>query len=140
MPGFSKDERLYLKNDISLLFERGDKWHTYPIRVLLKTEKKELGPSEVRMLVSVSKRNFKKAVDRNRLKRQLREAYRLNKHILYQPLFDQPSENAPIKIHIGLIYTPKVKEPWELIEKKVIRCLNEISQKIFQLNEQIINA
>ena len=136
MPGFSKSERLYLKKDISTLFEKGEKWHNYPIRTLLNIESGQEGTSEVCMLVSVSKRNFKKAVDRNRLKRQIREAYRLNKHILYQPIYDPSSESAPIKVHIGLIYTSKVKEPWELIEKKVIRCLHEINQKTIQVDEK----
>jgi len=138
VPGFSKSERLYLKKDISTLFEKGEKWHHYPIRTLLNIEP-GTEVSEVCMLVSVSKRNFKKAVDRNRLKRQIREAYRLNKHILYQPIYDPSSESAPIKVHIGLIYTSKVKEPWELIEKKVIRCLHEVNQKTILINEKKSN-
>ena len=54
----------------------------FPIRmVYMKTDRNEGDPA-AKMLVSVSKRHFKRAVKRNRVKRQIREAYRYNKHIL----------------------------------------------------------
>jgi ribonuclease P protein component len=128
---FTKSERLHLKKDIAVLFEEGEKSVSYPIRTILKVQKENVTGTEVAMLVSVSKRNFKKAVDRNRIKRQIREAYRQNKEILYSRISDRLSENEPIKIHIGLIYTAKIKEPWDLIERKVVRSLLEISEKLF---------
>ncbi len=81
------------------------------------------------MLVSVAKRNFKHATDRNRLKRQIREAYRLNKEILFSHLNDRPSENGSIQIHIGFIYTAKTMESWEVIRKRMARLLHEIAEK-----------
>ncbi len=131
MARFTKSERLHLKKDIAVLFEEGEKSVSYPIRTILKVQKENVTGTEVAMLVSVSKRNFKKAVDRNRIKRQIREAYRQNKEILYSRISDRLSENEPIKIHIGLIYTAKIKEPWDLIERKVVRSLLEISEKLF---------
>ena len=74
-----KEERLCSHKALEELFEGSNRSIlAYPIRaVFQKTE--ETG---IRIMVSVSKRFFKRAVKRNRIKRQLREAYRLNKHIL----------------------------------------------------------
>lgn len=75
--GYSKEEKLKHKKEISFLFEKG-KWKTYGnIRVLSVKDESLLNQ---KVGVSVSKRNFKKAVERNRIKRLLREAYRLNKN------------------------------------------------------------
>jgi len=129
LPTLSKSERLCLKKDIGLLFEEGEKWHGYPFRVLLRKENSESENSSASMLVSVAKRNFKHATDRNRLKRQIREAYRLNKEILFSHLNNRPSENGSIQIHIGFIYTAKTMESWEVIRKRMVRLLQEIVEK-----------
>lgn len=75
---FSKNDRLKNKRHIDLLFSEGQSIMVYPLRLIYipipYSTKKEL-----KVGVSVSKRLFKKAVDRNRLKRLMRECYRLNK-------------------------------------------------------------
>lgn len=73
---FPRKEKLKHKNDISLLFEKG-KWKTCGNIRIISLQKEDLNGHKVG--VSVSKKFFKKAVDRNRIKRLLREAYRLNK-------------------------------------------------------------
>lgn len=74
--GYPKVEKLKQKKEISLLFEKG-KWQTCGnLRLIFL---KENLSSQLQFGVSVSKRFYKKAVDRNRIKRLLREAYRLNK-------------------------------------------------------------
>ena len=74
-----KEERLCSRKALEKLFEGSNKSiMAYPIRVVFQ-QTEETG---TRIMVSVSKRFFKRAVKRNRIKRQLREAYRLNKHIL----------------------------------------------------------
>ncbi|MBD8083234.1 ribonuclease P protein component [Chryseobacterium caseinilyticum] len=79
-------EKLKGKNDISLLFEKG-KWRTYGnLRIIILKNKETQPISELKFGVSVSKRYFKKAVDRNRFKRLLRECFRLNKD-LYKEAF-----------------------------------------------------
>lgn len=74
-------EKLKSKKSIELLFSEGKSVSKYPLRLVYADniiEKEEL----IKFGVSVSKKYFKKAVDRNRLKRILRECYRLNKHLL----------------------------------------------------------
>ncbi len=103
-------EKLKHKNDISLLFEKG-KWKTHQkLRLAylpLEEEKRKIG-------VSVSKRYFKKAVDRNRIKRLLREVYRLNK-----PLFTETfGENV-----LAMLFwiSPKKPSHYKEVETLFIR-------------------
>lgn len=89
--GFPKTEKLKQKKDLDLLFAKG-KWMTCgSLRIIsIKTEDTEsLYP---KVGVSVSKKFFKKAVHRNRIKRLLREAYRLNK-ALFVEAFGSNSHN-----------------------------------------------
>ena len=74
--GYPKEEKLKQKKEISLLFEKG-KWQTCGnLRIIFLAENLT---ENLQFGVSVSKRFYKKAVDRNRIKRLLREAFRLNK-------------------------------------------------------------
>ena len=80
-----KEERLKSRKLISKLYEEGSSIKNFPLRmVYLQTAHTSKFPCQV--AVSVSKRNFKLAVDRNRLKRLLRETYRLQKEIVYNNL------------------------------------------------------
>ena len=83
-PTFKKEERIVSNLLIETLFEKGNSRSltAYPLRaVYLRTEHRE-GCAPVQLLISVPKKKFKHAVDRNRVKRQIREAYRKNKAIL----------------------------------------------------------
>lgn len=90
-----KSERLCSKKIIEALFEGGHKsMSAYPIRAVFMSHDQPTDPTKgettnhipAQVMISVSKRHFKHAVDRNRVKRQLREAYRLNKHIITDSL------------------------------------------------------
>ena len=83
-----KEERLKSKKLIGKLYEEGKTIKVFPLRmVYVQTEHTSKFPAQVG--VSVPKRNFKKAVDRNRIKRLLRETYRKEKHTIYEAV-DKP--------------------------------------------------
>jgi ribonuclease P protein component len=78
---YPKSEKLKSKNTIDLLFSEGKSVSKYPLR-LVYVPLDEAMESPIKFGVSVSKKYFKKAVDRNYFKRILRESYRLNKDLL----------------------------------------------------------
>ena len=79
---FPKKEKLKSKKDIGLLFSKGKAITIFPIRLLFVELKDPKDDMPFKVGVSVSKRLFKRAVDRNLIKRRMREAYRLNKSLL----------------------------------------------------------
>ncbi len=81
-------ERLKSKTTIDLLFSEGKSVSKYPLRLVFAPIALEEG-EQLKMGVSVSKKHFKKAVDRNYFKRVLRETYRLNKQLLLENM-DKP--------------------------------------------------
>ena len=114
---YNKEERLKKKKLISQLFNEGKSITIFPVKlVYLETEHE--GHYKVQAGVSVAKRNFKKAVDRNKIKRLLREAYRKNKFLIYN------SEHT--KKHIFMfIYLGKKEMNYNLMEEKMITLLNK---------------
>ncbi|QYJ69012.1 ribonuclease P protein component [Flavobacterium litorale] len=79
---YPKHEKLKSKTTIDRLFTEGKTVAKYPLRLVYVPITHIKGGGTLQMGVSVSKKHFKKAVDRNYFKRVLRETYRLNKHIL----------------------------------------------------------
>ena len=78
---FPKAEHLTSRREIEALFSKGSMAaYKFPLRAIFHISNSESVP--VKVLISVSKRHFKHAVDRNRAKRQIREAYRLHKQVL----------------------------------------------------------
>ncbi|TPG62252.1 ribonuclease P protein component [Hymenobacter nivis] len=117
---FPKEEHLCRKKLIDELFgKQSSSFGVYPLRIVwLPSEGPTGAPPQV--LISVSKRGFKRAVDRNRLKRLIREAYRLNK---YQ-LLEHPGGH-PVGV-LGIIYTGKEKSALPLVEKKLISAFHRL--------------
>ena len=123
---FTKSERLHSRKLIGELFKGGNTFFKFPFKVIWLHKEMD-GDAGVQMLVSVSKRNFKKAVDRNKVKRLVREAYRKQKYRLYE------SESLTDKqLLIGLIYTGKAILEYAEIERKIILIL----QRLIEQDEQ----
>jgi ribonuclease P protein component len=118
MGGFSlgKNERLSKEIWIQELFKKGSSFYFYPFKVLFLPHP-DPGSTVNEVLFSVSKRQFKRAVDRNSIKRRLREAYRLNKSAL----------SPPRKWLIAYIYTAKTILPSETFQHKVLGTIQKIS-------------
>lgn len=108
---FGKEEKLCSDKDIDLLYKTGHSFLCHPI-VIYHLPQSHLSISKV--LVSVSKKKFKRAVDRNLLKRRMREAYRLNKSILNVPSF------------LGFVYVGNEPTTYQIIEKAIIQGLNKM--------------
>ncbi|MDR2843208.1 MAG: ribonuclease P protein component, partial [Candidatus Symbiothrix sp.] len=85
---FSKAERISIQREIDRLFNEGSAFTVYPLRVLY-LETKPLSGVSASILISVPKKRFKRAVQRNRIKRLVRETYRKNKHSLLASLQTQ---------------------------------------------------
>lgn len=117
---FPKEEHLCRKKLIEELFgKQSSSFGVYPLRIVwVKSEAPSAAPPQV--LISVSKRTFKRAVDRNRLKRLIREAYRLNKY----RLLEQP--NGHQVALLGIIFTGKEKSPLALVERKLISAIHRL--------------
>lgn len=124
-----KAERQHRRTIIGKLFESGSKsMSAFPLRVVyMPIEKEEEAPC-VSMLVSVPKRYFKRAVKRNRVKRQVREAYRLNKHVLIDMLADKPYGMV-----VAFIWLDKEMRSTEEVIRKVKILLSRIAEKESQV-------
>jgi ribonuclease P protein component len=126
MEGFTlqKDERLCSQKLIGKLFTSGESFLSYPLKVVFL--KNEL-PAEHPALVAftVSKRNFKRAVKRNLLKRRMREAYRLNKPAFYAEI---AAKNASIALMF--VFVGKDIIEYATIEKAMISALKKVVAKI----------
>ena len=83
---FCKEERLCRKGGFEELLSSGYSFVSYPLRVVIRLYPRGEKDFPARIAVSVSKRRFKRAVKRNRVKRLIRETYRLNKNVLYSSI------------------------------------------------------
>lgn len=119
-----KPERLSRKKIIEKLFAGGSRsFSIFPLRVVwLPVEELDVQAS---LLVSVSKRRFKRAVKRNRVKRQIREAYRLNK----QPLLEALAEKD-LRLALAFIYLSDELTDSAVIAEKMKIVLARIVEKV----------
>lgn len=122
-----KQERLSGHKQIDALFGGGSQSVTvYPIRAVYRLSACSEGQPPVRLLVSVPKRHFKHAVDRNRVKRQLREAYRLQKQVLHEAM--QAHEGQ--ELLLAFIWLSDQHEETTRIMRRTGTLLQRISERL----------
>lgn len=117
---YPKNEKLKSKRTIDLLFSEGKSVSKYPLRLVFVEN-----PSEeelIKMGVSVSKKYFKHAVDRNYFKRVLRECYRLNKHVL--------TENIEKPYAFMFFYQSKDRLTYQEINEKTIQLFKKFLENV----------
>ena len=119
-----KNERVSGKKELDCLFEQGDAFISYPLRIVY-VKQKPLSEPTVAILVSVPKKKFKRAVQRNRMKRLIREAYRLNKTALIR--YCQEKESSLL---IAFLYIGNEMCQWKEMEAAMQKSLDTLKEKI----------
>lgn len=118
-----KNERICRKKVIGEMFSgAAHSFSIFPLRVVYLPVADQ--PCHAAILVSVSKRKFKRAVKRNRVKRQVREAYRLNKELLLTPL-----QASGQKVAVAFIYLSDKLLPSSLIEERMKAALSRVAER-----------
>lgn len=120
---FGKEKRLSGRKTIDALFANGDSGFVYPLRFLFAATENET--PGVAVLVSVPKKNHKKAVARNLLKRRIREAFRTQNTEL-----ESLADGRGMKINIALLYVAKDIAEFEKIKDAVGKILTQIPERM----------
>lgn len=133
-PAFTFHELERLKNPILIqqLFDKGQSKVIFPFRIIWMTTVLH-SPFPAQIAVSVPKRAFRKAVQRNRIKRQIRVAYRLNKHLLYQKIATPTAKHnqqyyvPEQQIAFMLVFIARKKVDYAVMEQKMKKCLQYLA-------------
>ena len=120
--GFSKQERICKRDDFHELLAKGQVIYCYPFRCVYVW--RDAVSFSARIGISVSRKRFKHAVDRNRVKRLIRENYRLEKNLLYQHYAD-----CNQSLDILIIYTETKIPSFLLFQKSFIKLINKLIKK-----------
>jgi ribonuclease P protein component len=123
MQTFKKEERLCNKKLIDELFHNGSSFLCYPFKAswLMVDEPQQV---PVQVLFAVAKKRYKRAVDRNVLKRRMREAYRLHKQELLYDFLNQTDKS----ILLSISYIGKEINEYKLIEKKMLKLFSQLCE------------
>lgn len=119
---FRKSERIFKQKEIDVLFEKGTSFTVYPLRVVYVEQQPDSG-AEAAVLIGVPKKRFKRAVHRNRVKRLIREAYRLNKQALLESLREKGKG-----LLIGFLFTGNGLPEWKPVEAAMEMALTALVQ------------
>ena len=125
-PTLRKRERIVSKKQLEALFDGGDSESlaAFPLRVVYHQTERSQGDAPAQILISVPKKRFKHAVDRNRVKRQIREAYRHHKQLLWEAI---PEES---QLSVAFIWLSDRHCPTDEVEERVVSLLRRISKKL----------
>ena len=128
-----KNERLKSRKQIELLFAEGKSFTVSPYRIYYKLQEGALKPKirrfNLQFGVGVSGKSFKKAVDRNRIKRLTKEAWRLQKFLLQEKL-----KEKDLQLNVFLIYTFREMAEYQYLYEKVHVILNRLIKLIDENN------
>ena len=124
-PTFRKRERMVSNLLIEALFDSGKSRSVsaFPLRAVYQTTERREGSAPVQVLISVPKKRFHHAVDRNRVKRQIREAYRCHKELLWQQIPDDKM------VLLGFVWLSDRHSPTVEVERRLVSILQRISVK-----------
>ena len=128
---YPKNERLKSKTTIGLLFSEGKSVSKYPLRLVYRAAEAHQ-EEKIKIGVSVSKKYFKKAVDRNYFKRVLRETYRLNKHLLL--------ENVTESYSFMFFYQTKDRLSYQEINTKTIQLFEKFLQQVNKITDSEVKT
>ena len=123
---FQKKERVVSQKLLDELFDGGHSHSmaAFPLRVIFMHTEHQEGQPPVQVLISVPKKRFHHAVDRNRVKRQIREAYRHQKHLLA----DKVASNQMLVV--AFVWLSDQLQPSAEVDSKVKNLLERIARKL----------
>jgi len=122
---FGKEYKLCSVKQIDQLFKEGRRIRAFPFQFVIQEAKHD--KTAFQIVVSVSKRNFKHAHDRNLVKRRMREIIRINKVILEKKLQEQDKQ-----LNIAVIYAHREILDFQQMERNMIKGLYKLTQQIEQ--------
>ena len=120
---FKKQERLTGKKNFEKLLVKGQRFHVFPFTVYWQCVTNQEQP--VKIAFSVPKRKFKKATERNLIKRRIRESYRTNKHELNAFL-----ESQNLQLHVLVVYSSTEIPEFKNLTQIIIEILNHLIQAL----------
>ena len=125
-PTFKKQERIVSNKLIETLFEKGNSQSlaAFPVRIVYAIQEHSGNGAPVQILISVPKKRFKHAVDRNRVKRQIRESYRKHKTIVT----DSVPEGK--QLLIAFIWLSDRHFGSDEIEKRIVSLLRKMADRL----------
>lgn len=120
---YNKTEKLKSRKTLNEVFTKGRSFSVFPVKVFYVMN--ESAEHSVKTGVGVSTRNFKKAVDRNRIKRLLRECYRLNKTVLHEAVTKKQKDLSVFFLFVG-----KELPDYEMLSGKIKTALTKLEEHI----------
>ena len=135
---FPKEERLRHRSLVDGIFHKGKSFFEFPFRVFWRVMSREdleknfsrevpQGIGRVQLLVTVPKKKRRKAVDRVKMRRRIREAYRLNKHMLLEAVDSRPDIST---LSVAIIYSYDKNLEYKIVEEKVKVLMEKVIRKI----------